>query len=150
MVNQKTNKAEIALRKFEEGYNCAQSVTYAYADEVNIDKNTLLTITTGFGVGFGRKQEVCGAVSGAIIILGAKYGRRENEPIDKMEKTYKEVQNFIDEFTREKGSIICRELLSGCNLLTEEGQKFFRDNNLKREVCNGCVELSCNILQKHF
>ena len=150
MENQKTSKAEIALRKFEEGYHCAQSVAYAFADEMNIDKNVLMTISTGFGAGFGRKQEVCGAVSGAVIILGAKFGRKDNEPTDKMEKTYSEVQKFINEFTNEKGSIKCLELLSGCNLQTEEGQKLFKDKNLKREVCNACVELACKILHRQL
>ena len=145
-----SSKAEIALRKFSEGYNCAQSVVYAFADEVNIDKNILLTISTGFGAGIGRKQEVCGAVSGAVIILGAKYGRKENETNDKTKITYKEVQKFIEEFTKEKGSIICSELLQGCNLLTEKGQEIFQKKNMLHNVCFGCVELACNILQKHF
>ena len=150
-MTQKTqsNKTEIALSKFEE-YHCAQSVVYAFADDVNIDKNTLLTLSTGFGAGFGRKQEVCGAVSGAVMILGAKYGRKDNEPKDKTEKTYSEVRKFIDEFTKEKGTIRCSELLPGCDLQTEEGQKLFKEKNLKREVCNKCVELACNILQKDF
>ena len=145
-----SSKAEIALRKFSEGYHCAQSVVYAFADEVNIDKDILLTISTGFGAGISRKQEVCGAVSGAVIILGAKYGRKENETNDKTEITYREVQKFVDEFTKEKGSINCMELLLGCNLLTEKGQKMFQQKNMLHEICFGCVELSCNILQKHF
>ncbi len=149
-MNKQQTKAEIALRKFEDGYHCAQAVVYAFADDVDTDKNTLMALSTGFGAGLGRKQEVCGAVSGAVMILGAKYGRKDNEPTDKMEKTYSEVQKFIDEFTREKGTIICWELLCGCNLLTEEGQKLFKDKNLKREICNRCIELVCNILQKYL
>ena len=141
-----SNEAKIVLTKFGDGYHCAQSVTYVFADEVNIDKNILMAISTGFGVGMGRKQEVCGAVSGAIIILGVKYGRKENEPIEKMEETYRKVQQFIDEFTKEKGSIKCLDLLSKCNLQTVEGQQLFKDKNLKSEVCNGCVETACNIL----
>jgi C_GCAxxG_C_C family probable redox protein len=146
----KADKAEIAVCKFSEGYNCAQAVAYAFAGDVNIDKNTLMAISTGFGAGFGRKQEVCGAVSGAVIILGAKYGRKENETIDKTEITYNKVQKFIDEFTKEKGTIRCSELLQGCNLLTEEGQRLFKEKNMLHEICFKCVELSCNILQKHF
>jgi len=147
---EKKKYAEIALRKFEEGYHCAQSVTYAFAGDVQIDKNLLMTASTGFGAGFSRKQEVCGAVSGAVIILGAKYGRNDNDPESKTEKTYSEVQKFIDEFTKEKGSIICSELLQGCNLLTEEGQKVFEEKNMLREICFKCVETTCTILQKHF
>jgi len=149
-MTEKQTKAEIAVCKFNEGYNCTQSVAYSFADEVNIDKNILMSISTGFGAGFGRKQEVCGAVSGAIMILGAKYGRKENEPTSKTETTYSKAQEFIDEFTKEKGTIICSELLQGCNLLTEEGQKLFKDKNLKREICFGCVELACNILEKQL
>jgi len=144
------SKVEIALSKFKAGYNCTQSVVYAFADEANIDKNTLLTISTGFGAGMGRKQEVCGAVSGAVIILGAKYGRKENESNDKTEITYSKVQKFIDEFTKEKGSIRCSELLHGCNLLTDEGQKKFQEKNMLCEVCFKCVELACDILQKQL
>jgi len=141
------NRAKIALSKFEEGYNCAQAVTYAFADEVNIDKNILMSISTGFGAGIGRKQGICGAVSGAIIVLGAKYGRKENESTEKTETTYSKAQEFIDEFTKEKGTIICSKLL-GCNLSTENGRKLFQEKNLKREICFKCVELACNILQK--
>jgi len=149
MIDKKT-KAEIALHKFGEGYHCAQSVTYAFADDVQIDKNMLMSVSTGFGAGFSRKQEVCGAVSGAVMILGAKYGRKDNDPESKTEKTYSEVQKFIDEFTKEKGSIICSELLQGCNLLTEEGQKIFEEKNMLHEICFKCVETTCNILQKQL
>ena len=147
MTQTQSNKVEIALSKFEE-YNCAQAVVYAFVDEVNIDKDILLSLSTGFGAGFGRKQEVCGAVSGAVMILGAKYGRKDNEPKDKTEKTYSEVQQFIDEFVKEKGTIKCSELLHGCNLSTKEGQQLFKDKNMRCDVCNKCVELACNILQK--
>jgi len=141
-------QAEIALCKFGEGYNCAQSVVYAFADEVDIDKNILLAISTGFGAGIGRKQEVCGAVSGAVMILSAKYGRKENETSNKTEIIFSKVQNFIDEFTNAKGTIRCSELLQGCNLLTEEGQKIFREKNMLHEICFKCVELTCNVLSK--
>ena len=143
-------QTEIALCKFSEGYHCAQSVVFAFADEVNIDKDILLTLSTGFGAGFSRKQEVCGAVSGAVIIIGAKYDRKENETSNKTEVTYSRVQEFIEEFTKAKGTIICSELLQGCNLLTDEGQKIFKEKNMLHEICFKCVELACDILQKHF
>ena len=146
----KSNKAEIALCKFSQGYNCAQSVVFAFANEVNIDKNTLLAISTGFGAGIGKKQEVCGAVSGAVIILGAKYGRKENDTKNKTEVTYSKVQKFIDKFTKEKNAIRCSELLNGCNLLTEEGQKIFQKKNMLHEICFKCVVLACDILQEYF
>ncbi len=142
-------KTLVALQRFEE-FHCAQSVVHAFADDTGIDKDTLSALSTGFGVGLGRKQQVCGAVTGAILILGAIYGRKGDEPKNKTEETYREVQRFIDEFIAEKGTIKCSELLPGCDLQTDEGQRMFRENNLKGEVCARCVELACNLLQKHL
>jgi C_GCAxxG_C_C family probable redox protein len=140
-------KAEIAIAKFKEGFNCAQSVIYSFADEVNINKNQALRISNGFGGGMGRKQEVCGAVSGAIMVIGLKYGRGENDGREKQEITYTRIQELIDSFTKECGTINCRKLLSGCELLTKEGQQHFKENNLINK-CYECVRVSCDILEK--
>ena len=145
--NTKMNtKSSTALSKFKEGYNCAQSVVYAYADEMGIDENTLLSLSVGFGGGMGRKQEVCGAVSGAVMVLGAVCSK-ENGNNNRL--SYKSVQRLIDGFTKEKGSIKCLDLLSGCNLSTSEGQSLFKEKNL-RSHCDGCIEVACNILQKEL
>lgn len=146
-MENRQNTTEVALSKFMEGYHCAQSVVYAFADEEGLDKDMLLAISTGFGAGIARKQETCGAVTGAIIILGAKYGRREKDAKDKTEATYIDVQRFIDEFTKVKGTIKCAELLSGCDLTTESGQQLFKERN-RADVCTGCIKLACNLLQK--
>ena len=65
------SKSQIAAEKFSEGYNCAQAVLYCFCDDLGFDKNTALKLATGFGGGMGRKEEVCGAVTGGIIVLGA-------------------------------------------------------------------------------
>jgi C_GCAxxG_C_C family probable redox protein len=122
--------ADIAVGKFKEGYNCAQSVLYSYAEKVNISKDMSLRIANGFGGGMGRKQEVCGAISGAIMVLGLIYGRGENEGKEKQETTYSKVRELIDAFVREYGTINCKQLLSGCVLLTDEGQKQFKERAL--------------------
>ena len=54
-------RSEIAIAKFTQGFNCAQSIIYAFSDDLGIDKDTALKIACGFGAGMGRKQEVCGA-----------------------------------------------------------------------------------------
>jgi C_GCAxxG_C_C family probable redox protein len=140
-------KGEIAVGKFKDGYNCAQSVLHSFADELKIDKNLALKIANGFGGGMARNQEACGAVTGAIMVLGLRYGREEGDDKSKQEDTYKKVQELIAAFREQKGTINCRELLSGCKLLTEEGQKLFKENNLI-ERCHDCVRLSCGILEK--
>ena len=138
------NKTETALQKFASGYNCAQAVLYACSDDVNVDKNIALKISCGFGAGMGRKQEVCGAVTGGIIAIGAKYGRGEDDEQSATEKTYEKTKELLDKFQTKHGTIICLELLDGCNLMTEKGQKYFQENRLKNKICSECV---CSVIQ---
>ena len=138
------NKTETALQKFASGYNCAQAVLYACSDDVNVDKNIALKISCGFGAGMGRKQEVCGAVTGGIIAIGAKYGRGEDDEQTATEKTYEKTKELLDKFQMKHGTIICLELLDGCNLMTEKGQKYFQENCLKNKICSECV---CSVIQ---
>lgn len=130
------NISEKAENKFREGYNCAQAVLWSYADKVNLDRDLALRISSGFGGGMGRKQEVCGAVSGAIMVLGMMYGRGENENREKQEKTYAKVREFIDKFEAKFKTVNCKTLLDGCELLTAEGQEMFKNKNLKEKCCS--------------
>lgn len=150
MKQRKQTKAEIALRKFGEGFHCAQSIACAFANDVHIDENIMVAFSTGFGAGMSRCQEVCGAVSSAVIVLSAKFGDNKGVSIERTEKIYTEVQKFIEEFKKEKGTINCFELLSGCDLITEEGRRMFMNSNLRKECCSNLLVLACNILEKRF
>jgi C_GCAxxG_C_C family probable redox protein len=138
---------DIAVNKFNDGFNCSQSVIFSFADALGIDKETALKISTGFGGGMGRKQDVCGAISGAILVLSSAYGRGENDGVEKKDDTYQKVRELIDAFRKERGAIDCRELLSGCDLLSEAGQQTFKENNLA-SVCCRCIQTSCAILEE--
>jgi C_GCAxxG_C_C family probable redox protein len=130
------NNGKIAEEKFRSGFNCSQSVLFGFIDELKIDRDTAFKISNGFGGGMGRKQEVCGAVSGAIMAIGLLYGRCEKDGPEKQEITYSKVRELIDSFKEEFNSVNCKELLSGCVLMTEEGQKQFKENGLKERCCN--------------
>jgi C_GCAxxG_C_C family probable redox protein len=134
------SKSRIALAKFMEGYNCAQAVLYAFCDDLKIDRDIALRIATGFGGGMGRRGEICGAVSGGIMVLGLRYGRGEKDDRKKTELTYKKTDELMDRFLRKHGSVICKKLLDGCELTTEEGQKQYKDMNLKDTICKPCVQ----------
>lgn len=139
-------KADEATTKFMDGLNCAQSVAISFCKELNIEEDLLRKITSGFGAGIGRRQEVCGAVSGGIMALGLKYDsidfRTENKEI-----VFLKVNEFINEFTDVHGSIICRQLLNGVDLGTVEGQKAMKEE-LKRNVCAKCVHSAVQILER--
>jgi C_GCAxxG_C_C family probable redox protein len=141
-------KSEIAVDKFLSGYNCAQAVFFSFCDELGIDKNTALKIACGFGGGMGRKGEVCGAVSGGILVIGAKYGRGENEDRTVTDFTYKKTRELMDLFAAKQGTFICRKLLDGCELTTEEGQNQFKENDLHNKICKLCVQSVVEILEE--
>ena len=141
------NNKTTAINYFKNEFNCAQSVLIAYKDETNISENELLKISCGFGAGMGRLQNTCGAVSGAYMAIGLKYGKFNKEDNEAREKTYALVREFDSEFKKIFKTINCIELL-GCNLLTEEGKKYFHDNNLRDNICIKCIEESINILDK--
>lgn len=96
----------------------------------------------------GRRGEVCGAVTGGIIALGARYGRGEKDDKAATEQTYARTLDLMDRFQSAHGSIICRQLLGGCDLATPEGQRVYRENDLGRKVCVECVRSVAQILQE--
>ena len=140
------NRSEIAVSKFSEGYNCAQSVLFAFCDDLGLDRNTALKLACGFGAGMGRKEEVCGAVSGGIIVIAARYGRGDKDDRTATELTYRKTRELMDRFEQRHGTFICRKLLRGCELTTEEGQRQFKRDNLADAVCKQCVRSAVEIL----
>lgn len=140
-------RSEIAVAKFLGGYNCAQSVLYSFCDDLNIDKNLALKLSCGFGAGMGRKEEVCGAVSGGIMVIGMKYGRGENQDRTNTDQTYQKTRELMDKFNEKYDTYICRKLLEGCELTTSEGQKEFKEKDLLNKVCKHCVSYVVEILE---
>jgi len=105
------DKAKIAEELFQQGYNCSQSVLAAFSDELGMDRETALRLSSSFGGGMGRLREVCGAVSGMFMVAGLMYGY--SDPKDGIAKTkhYQRIQTLAEQFKEENGSIVCRELL---------------------------------------
>lgn len=104
-------KSVKAKELFKNGYNCAQAVFCTFADELGIDFETALKLSSSFGGGMGRLREVCGTVSAMFMIAGLKYGYTSNNDDDAKEKHYALIQELAQKFEEQNGSIICRELL---------------------------------------
>ena len=141
------NKAKLAGELFMQGYNCSQSVVGAWAEEIGLDKNTALKIACGFGGGMGRLREVCGAVSGAVMILSWKYGYTDGTDQAAKAEMYKLIQAFAARFKEENGfdSIVCRELLGlqGASAPTPEART---KEYYKKRPCKELVELSAGLV----
>ena len=106
-------RSEKAVELFKKGYNCSQSVFGAFAEDLGIDFETAVMISSSFGGGMGRMREVCGAFTGAVMVLGLKFGNTIGSDRAAKGKDYERVQLFAKRFKEELGSdtIICRELL---------------------------------------
>ena len=106
------NRVEVAEKLFQEGYNCSQSVFAAFSDLYDMDQETALKLSAGFGGGVGRLREVCGAVSGMTMLAGLETGTAKKMDDEGKKYNYEVVQRLVEEFKRTSGSIICRELLN--------------------------------------
>ena len=100
-----------AAELFLSGYNCSQAVVVAFSDLTGLDTQLSAKLASSFGGGMGRMREVCGAVSGMLMVAGLLYGY--DVPGDdriKMEH-YALVQDLAGQFREQVGSIVCREIL---------------------------------------
>ena len=112
-------RVEKAKKLFKEGgYNCCQAVVLAYNDVFGIDDRTAAAISSGFGGGMGRMREVCGAVSGMVLIANMLYGNDDIADKDAKDAHYARIRDLLKPFETQNGSIICRELLG----LDENGE----------------------------
>ena len=103
--------ADRAEELFCEGYNCAQAVAGAFCEELGIPLDVMLRMSSPFGGGFGRQREVCGAVSGMLMIAGLLYGYDKPEEGEHRGECYAMTRELCDAFREGNGSIICREIL---------------------------------------
>ncbi len=143
-----STKTEVAVEMFGSGFNCAQSILYAYGPDLGLDAETALKLATGLGGGMGGSGEVCGAVSGGILALGLKYGRGEKAEKAVAQQAYNKTLKLMAAFERVHGSCLCRVLLGGCDLRTVEGMQRFKDLGLHQKLCVGCVRTVGDILEE--
>ena len=100
-----------AAELFLEGRSCSQAVVLAFKDVTGLDDHFAAKMAASFGGGMGRMREVCGAVSGMLMVLSILYGY--DTPGDDVSKKalYTEVQALAGKFREEVGAIVCREIL---------------------------------------
>ena len=141
----------LAKNYFLSGYNCSQAVALAFHEEMGIDKDTAVRIASAFGGGMGRMREVCGAVSGMILV--ANILRGNTDPKDKAAKDahYALIQHLAEKFREQNGSIICRELLNleghGPDAPVSEARN---GEYYKKRPCAELVALAAGIVETEF
>ncbi len=139
------SRKEKALKIFSCGFNCAQAVLSAFCEELGCDKELALKIGAGFGGGM-RKGEVCGAVTGAIMVLGLKYGHYEEGDTERKEKVHALTREFISHFEKKNGTIICKQLLRH-DLSNPEEYQLLAEQGAFTMMCPQFVQDAVDILE---
>ena len=140
------NRSEQAKELFLSGNNCAQSVLISFAEDLKFSKELALKMAAGFGGGMGKQQETCGAVTGAIMVLGLLKGEDVNNNDELKASAYGAVKDLTRDFVAEYKTTNCRELI-GCDLNTPEGSAKFKDDKIMENVCADCVKKAVQIVE---
>lgn len=120
-------KKELAISLHDQKYNCAQSVACAFAEDLNIDPQILFKICEGFGLGMGCMNGTCGAISGAVALLGMKNSDGNLDSPATKASTYQLSRELLEKFQLKNSSTICKELKG-------------IDTGTVLRSCPGCIE----------
>lgn len=135
----------LAVTLFEQGFTCGQAVLAAFAGRHGMDRETALRAACAFGGGVARTGSTCGAVNGALVAIGLAHGRARLEDHAARDRTYERTRAFLEEFRREHGSDVCRELL-GVDIGTAEGHAAATSAGLFRSRCPALVRSAARIV----
>jgi C_GCAxxG_C_C family probable redox protein len=138
-----SSPVEDALDVFSQKFNCSQSVFSAFATRLGLDKETALKLASPFGGGVARRGEICGAVSGALLVLGLARGA--DEPAGK-DEIYRLSQEFMRLFEEKHDTVICRDLLS-CDIGTPDGWQMAKEAGKFTTICPVLVRDAAEIVQ---
>ncbi len=139
-------KKEKVLSVFHNNLNCAQSILTVYGKDFGIDEKSAKGIACGFGSGIGKTQQLCGAVTGAVMILGAKYFD-ENNTAETKEKVYTKTREMIKSFEEKNKCSDCRNLL-GIDISAEKGLQHAYDKDVFNLQCKKYLSDICDLLDK--
>jgi len=140
------NATEKALGLQKEGFSCSQAVLAGFCDRFGLDKTQALKIGSSFGGGMHLNQ-TCGAVTGAFMVIGLKYGRIKADDLAAKMKNIEVATEFANRFKARHKTLSCTELL-GCDISTPEGLQKAKDNNIIKQFCPGYVKSACEILEE--
>lgn len=149
---------ERATELFYQGYNCSQAVFGAYAERYGIEPEMAMRLAASFGGGMGRMREVCGALSGALMVVGMETGATEGKDAAGKKANYDMVQKIAGIYREKNGSIYCKELLGlvpmpdgtkrTTALFTETTPEARTREYYKKRPCPELIGQICDILDE--
>ncbi len=148
-----TGHAEKAKQLFFAGYNCAQAVFCAFAEELGLDEKTARALSSSFGGGMGRMRLVCGTQSGAYMVLGLYYGDYDPKNNEEKATHYARIREIADSFQKVNGSLLCNEILASAGQKAEVGgqpEERTEGYYTHRKACYDSVYLSAQLVEDYI
>ena len=140
--------AQYAAELFMEGYNCAQAVAVAFCDVTGMEPKATAKLMSSFGGGMGRMREVCGAVSGMLMVAGVLYGYDVADDEESKKNHYALVQELAGQFREQVGSIVCREILK--NPPSDPAPTPRTEEFYKMRPCARMVYIAAEIMEQYI
>ena len=141
-------RSENALNYFRNKFNCSQAVFTVFGKDYGLSENDCLKVSCAFGGGMGRQQHTCGAVTGALMAIGIKYGKAMNDPEEKKKETYLKTREFFERFTELNGSVNCKDLLDGLDMNDPDDHKEIMERKLFDIRCEKYVADAVEIIER--
>lgn len=139
-------RTEFAKDLFSQKCHCSQAVLASFADDLGITEEIALKVGSCFGGGM-RKGEVCGACTGALMVLGLHYGMSTVGDFEKQQTADEYAKRFLDEFSKQNGSYLCRQLLN-CDLSNDDARQYAREYGLFTTICPQLIESAVLITEQ--
>lgn len=138
------NATEKAVSLFDDGLNCAQAILTAFGEPYGLSPDSARKLGRPWGGGVGRMGQMCGAVTGAIVLLGHAQKDAVSEA-EARDKICASIKQLMQRFEQRNGAVVCRDLL-GVDISTEEGQRKIKEEMLMKKLCPKFVEDASVIL----
>jgi C_GCAxxG_C_C family probable redox protein len=140
-------RAGEAVAAFSRGASCSMAVFSAYAPDLGLDAGTAASIASPFGAGISRTDDICGAVTGALMVIGLAQRKEDIRDAPSREKVYELSRRFIAEFTARNGSVMCTDLV-GYDLSQEDQYREAKEQKVFATRCPKLVRDAGEILEK--
>lgn len=125
---------ETAMQLHHQGYNCAQAVLCAFADEIGADREMLFRVGEGLGLGMGCMEGTCGALNGACILAGLTKSTVDMDRASSKGATYQFTREMVNRFRDKAGATTCADLKG-------------RDTGVVLMPCPNCVKTACELAE---
>jgi C_GCAxxG_C_C family probable redox protein len=132
---------------FGQGFSCSQAVLAAYGERFGLAREMAFRLADGFGGGMGGLGKTCGAVTGAMLVIGLAYGRARADDSRAKLVTNRAIQQLVSRFEARHGSVACRDLL-GCDIDTPDKRQIARERGLFTTLCPALVRSGAELLDE--